>query len=172
MARKCKCPITKEYGTTDTFFKVNTNGKNKYYKSKEIYYRHLREERGRKKLIDFIVFEILNYKRKQKIPSLLFKRIKELNKKYNYKVIYETFVQNKKNISYWLNLENKFKDETGKINYMMAIITNNIEKINQLWLKRQKEQAKNQIKVDTSTINETTVVKKEINRGISDFLDD
>lgn len=132
----------------------------------------MREERSRKKLIDFIVFEVLNYKRKQNIPSLLFKRIKELNKKYSYRVIYETFVQNRKNISYWLNLENKFKNETGKINYMMAIIKNNIEKIDQLWSKRQKSQIKNQAKVDTSTINETTTIEKEIDKGISDFLDD
>ena len=148
------------------------NGRNKYYKSEEVYYRHMREERSRKKLIDFIVFEVLNYKRKQNIPSLLFKRIKELNKKYSYRVIYETFVQNRKNISYWLNLENKFKNETGKINYMMAIIKNNIEKIDQLWSKRQKSQIKNQAKVDTSTINETTTIEKEIDKGISDFLDD
>ena len=34
IARKCVCRVTKEYGTTDTFYKAEDN---RYYKSKEIY---------------------------------------------------------------------------------------------------------------------------------------
>jgi len=48
VARQCKCQVTGEKGTTDTFYKAD-NGK--YYKSKEVYDIWNKENENRKKLL-------------------------------------------------------------------------------------------------------------------------
>ena len=53
MARPCKCAITGEKGTTDTFVKIN----GKYYKSQEIYDANQMKKAKRKELIDFVCRE-------------------------------------------------------------------------------------------------------------------
>ena len=49
MARKVKCQITGEYGTSETFYKAD-NGK--YYKSKELYNVWNKENEDRKRVIE------------------------------------------------------------------------------------------------------------------------
>ena len=49
LARKVKCQITGEYGTSETFYKAD-NGK--YYKSKELYNVWNKENEDRKRVIE------------------------------------------------------------------------------------------------------------------------
>ena len=75
MARPCKCAITGEKGTTDTFVKIN----GKYYKSQEIYDTNQMKKAKRKELIDFVCREFLGYGNGQPFPTSLPKKLNELS---------------------------------------------------------------------------------------------
>ena len=81
MARPCKCAITGEKGTTDTFVKIN----GKYYKSQEIYDADQKSKAKRKELIDYVCREFLRYGNGQPFPtSLPISILKILPRKMNY----------------------------------------------------------------------------------------
>lgn len=172
--RKCKCQITKEIGTTDIFYKVNENGKNKYYKNKKIYDKYMKQKNDRDILLKYIALEILDYQEKQIVPTILLKKIKELNEFYEYEVIYEAFKEKKDTLKYWINLDGKFNSEYQKVSYMMAIINNSINDIYERWkIKQQRLQKENSINVDMNVLNdsEAVVVPKSEAIDISQFLD-
>ena len=59
MARKVKCNVTGEYGTTDTFIKID----NKYYKDIQTYECDRKEKDLWHELIDYICINLLNYQK-------------------------------------------------------------------------------------------------------------
>lgn len=170
MARRCRCRVTGEYGTTDIFYRVTDDkGKNKYYKSKEIYEQHIKEQKNREKLLEYIAIEILNYNQKKILPTILLKKIKEIHEVYNYEVILETFEKNKDTLEYWMNLEGKFENEFHRVSYMMAIIKDNIIDVYKEW-KRKQSQTKKEVEVDIDILNEDIKSSNKNKADISDFL--
>lgn len=137
--RKVKLQDTGDYSTSDVSYKA-PNGK--YYSSKESYEKLLNEHKMRTKCVDKIV-DLFGLKPGMKLPTLFYKRINELAI-YGFEVVYNTIVNNESSIT-WA-LENKeFNSEVGKVQYIMAIVQNNINeeyKIKQKQLKSQKENAK------------------------------
>jgi hypothetical protein len=152
MARVVKCQITHEIGNTDTFVKIN----GKYYKSQDIYDQHKKTVELHKKIVDTIANEFLNYQQGQIFPTMLNKKLKELDF-YPNEVILQTIEKNYDNIKYWMGTKN-FSNDIGKISYIFAIIKNCINDIYKDW-KRNKE-----IKVQENNTNiDLSLDIKEIN---------
>ena len=124
MARQCKCQVTGEKGTTDTFYKAD-NGK--YYKSKEVYDIWNKENEDRKNVIERFAVDFLDYKPGQVFPTVLTKKLKELEF-YGYDVINRTIDKAYNSIQYAIQ-HKEFKSDVGKISYIFAIIKNNINDV-------------------------------------------
>lgn len=175
--RRVRCQSTGEYGISGEFYRVRKNGRNLYYKNEETYLKMVKDKKIRDQLNNFVSVDILNYDGSQYLPPFFIKRVNELNKLYPMEVILETFKQNKDNLQYWMNQDSKFKNETGRINYMMAIINNNINNEYEKWKERQKaERRMERVNLDASNINlavEVSRTKRKTKKksdSISDFL--
>lgn len=123
LGRKCKCVVTGEYGNTDIFVKYG----NKYYKSDEIYQEDRKKKDTRKKLVDYICTEFLDYHPGQPFPPMLPKKLKELEY-YDNEIILETFQQKAQDIHYWLKAK-QFDSDIGRLSYIFAIVNNSISDI-------------------------------------------
>lgn len=172
MGRRCKCRYTNEYGTVSTFFKVvNNKGKNEYYKNEEIYKTMLAERKSREELLQYISINILNYDGSMFLPPSFLARIKNLNKTYPYEVILQTFKDNEDTLLYWMNQDNKFRDESNRLNYLMAIIQN---KINDTYLKWKVQERRNKEdntpNVELGLLDVNIKQTNKTNNGIGDFL--
>ena len=170
MARKVRCAVTREYGTSDTFIKIG----NKYYKSQQIYDEYEKEKVYRQKILDMISFDFLDYSPGQTFPTLIVKQLKQLDF-YSKEVIYQTFLKCYDNIMYYLKNKD-FKDDCAKIRYIFAIIKNNINDVYKECLReekiidKQEEQTTNFDVVDEqSMMNIGSKIKA---KDISDFLED
>ena len=136
MVRRCKCYITGEIGTTDTFVKIGSH----YYKNQYVYDEDKRLKEERRQLIDYICRTFLGYGEGQPFPSSLPKKLNELSY-YDNAVIFETFKQCKEDIVYWLGSKD-FTSEYGKIAYIFAIIGNKIADVNRKYVREEKKQPK------------------------------
>ena len=171
MARKVKCQITGEYGTSETFYKAD-NGK--YYKSKELYDVWNKKNEDRKHVIDKFATEFLGYVPGQVFPTILTKKLKELEF-YGYDVINRTIDKSYNSIQYALRIK-EFRSDMGKISYIFAIIKNNINDVYKQVLaeekseKRQQEQIAHIDVVDEQTIMDIGTKQKA--KDISSFLED
>jgi len=164
MARKVKCKMTNEYGTSDVFYRAD-NGE--YYKSKEIYDIYVYEKKCRIILIDKLI-DIMGYKNMTQFPTVLSKEVKILHETYSYGVILKTFNHCNKNIQYALSNKN-FGNEYGKIKYIFAIIKNNINDIDKQ--ESRKLIVENTKKVDVDIINNNTSNTKT-HKDLTNFLGD
>ena len=124
MARTVKCHITGETGTTDTFIKIGRF----YYKSQAVYDQYRHEIDTRNAIVTRIANEFLGYQAGQKFPAYIQKKLNELNY-YSYDVILKTIDKMSDKIMYYMN-NKEFKNESGKISYIFAIISNNINDVN------------------------------------------
>ena len=124
MARKVKCQITKEWGMSDDFYKA-PNGK--YYKSKKLYEVWIKEKADKAEFLDMFASEYLGYEKGQVFPTVLCKRLKELEF-YGFDVINQTVKKCHSSIEYALTHKN-FANENAKISYIFAIIKNNINDV-------------------------------------------
>lgn len=165
MARSCKCAITGEIGTTDTFVKIGS----KYYKSQEIYDAELQRKAKRRELIDYICREFLGYGNGQPFPTSLPKKIKELEF-YSDDIILETFKKCSPEINYQLE-HKQFSSEYGKLSYIFAIVKNNIADV---YTEVQRKQKQDEIsrKTEIECDNLSNVGTKTRGKDISSFLDD
>lgn len=167
MARRCKCYETKEIGTTDTFFKAPDGH---YYKSEEIYNKRIARTEYRKKIMDKIA-ELTNYEPGQKFPTVVTRRLKELEA-YDNKTIYETIVDHQDDILWSFNNKN-FDNEYGRFSYMMAIIVNNINDVVNIKLRDEKINKIENRKINTEDIDvEFDLNTKHKVRDISCFLEE
>ena len=167
MARKVKCQVTGEYGTADTFVKIN----NKYYKSMEIYENNRREKDLWNELIKYICDNFLGYEKGQPFPSLITRKLNELSF-YKREVIMQTFKEKEKDILYQINQDNKLNNDQDKIFYMFAIIRNSINDVNKRFKRKQLtevKQQKSEIDIETN-IKELGTNKK--GKDISSWLED
>lgn len=165
MARRCKCFITGEVGTTNTFVKIG----NHYYKNKEVYEADQKEKEKYKNLIDYICREFLGYGNGQPFPPVLPKKINELSY-YDYEVILEAFKECSHEIHYWLE-HKQFSSEYGKLSYMFAIVKDKIADVNKTFVRKQKQD--NQLptaQIECGDISDLGTKNK--GKDISSFLDD
>lgn len=170
MARKVRCCITKECGTSDTFYKDESTGR--YYKSKEIFDEWRNITNKRKELND-IIADIVGYYNGEKFPSSITKKVKELEEIYDIFTVYDTFVEKRDDIQFAIDSRD-FDTEYGKCAYIMAIVVNNI---NDIWIRRKREE-KTKLKQEATLKSEDmdfdyipAPVKKNT-KDISQFLED
>lgn len=164
MARKCKCAITGEIGTTDTFIKIGS----KYYKNQEIYDADQKKKQTYKELIDYICREFLGYGNGQPFPPILPKKIKELSF-YSNDVILETFKQYSDDIHYWIEYK-QFSTEYGMISYMFTIVKSHIADVarQEKRISTSNKQTNNLIECGDLSI----IGSKKQGKDISQFLND
>lgn len=171
MARQCKCQITGEIGTTDTFYKAE-NGK--YYKSKKLYDVWNKENEDRKKVIERFAMDFLDYEPGQVFPTVLMKKLKELEF-YGYDVINQTIDKTYNSIQYAIQHKD-FKNDIGKISYIFAIIKNNINDVYKQVLREEKVESKQKAQSDNfEPVSENDLMNigsKTKAKDISDFLED
>lgn len=165
MARKCKCAITGEIGTTDTFIKIGS----KYYKSQAVYDADQEKKESYKRLVDYICREFLGYGNGQPFPPILPKKIKELSF-YSSDVILETFKECSSDIHYWLE-HKQFSNEYGMISYMFSIVKGSIADVakKEKRMAASKEQLKNNM-IECGDLSD--IGSKKQGKDISRFLDD
>ena len=165
MARSCKCKVTGEIGTTDTFVKIGKY----YYKSQAVYDAEQKRINTYKSLLDYICNEFLGYGDGQPFPTSLPKKIKELSF-YDYEVILETFKILHDDICYWLE-HKQFETEYGKISYMFAMVRDKIADVNSD--KIRKEQQNEHIKkIEIECSDLSSMGTKTRGKDIGRFLDE
>lgn len=165
MARQCKCQVTGEKGTTDTFYKAD-NGK--YYKSKEVYDIWNKENEDRKNVIERFAVDFLDYKPGQVFPTVLTKKLKELEF-YGYDVINRTIDKAYNSIQYAIQHKD-FKNDVGKISYIFAIIKNNINDVYKQVVQEEKKsetvcEIDNEVNIDNIQTNHK---EKNIKKWLED----
>lgn len=109
-------------------------------------------------------------------PVYLIKKLKEFSY-YDDDVLLETVMQNKNNIE-WALKSKTFNTTIGKINYIMAILSNHISDVNKQW-QRQQERQSNQRVIETAPadfeseiLNSTTTeVLQNSNKAPQDVSD-
>lgn len=122
MARKVKCFITKEAGTSDTFVKIGKH----YYKSREVYDKWEQDKAYRNQCLKLIA-RYLGYADFQQFPTVVNKFLKEFAS-YGYDVVYDTLVNCKEKIEYAFNSKT-FSTDYSQCSYMFAIVKNNINDV-------------------------------------------
>lgn len=163
MGRPCKCHITGVEGNTDTFVKIGRF----YYQSQAVYNQYRHEIDTRNAIVSKIAYDFLGYQTGQKFPSYIQKKLNELNF-YSYDVILKTVEKMQDNILYYMN-NKEFKNESGKISYIFAIISNNINDVNKSyqWNKKCEQQEHNTEIID---IPESVPASSNV-RDITSWLD-
>ena len=171
MARKVKCQITKEWGMSDVFYKA-PNGK--YYKSQKLYEVWLKEKTDRAEFLDMFASEYLGYEKGQVFPTVLCKRLQELEF-YGFDVINQTVKKCHSSIEYALTHKD-FASENGKISYIFAIIKNNINDVYKEHLRKEKTIEKQQIQTNNIDVTDEqsimSIGSKQKAKDISSFLED
>jgi hypothetical protein len=165
MARQCKCCVTQEIGTTDTFIKIN----GKYYKNQEVYDADHKRKEDYRKLIDYISYELLGYGDGNSFPPSLPKKLKDLSF-YDYDVILRTFQKCHDDILYSFD-HKEFKNEYNKISYMFAIIKDKIGDVYKE-CQRQQQQETQMKKTEIECSDISNLGTKTAGKDISGFLDD
>lgn len=165
MARPCKCAITGEKGTTDTFVKIN----GRYYKSQEIYDADQMSKAKRRELIDYICREFLGYGNGQPFPTSLPQKLNELSF-YDNDVILETFKRCASDIHYQME-HKRFSAEYNKVAYMFAIVKNAIADVNtEFQHKKKQENTTKATEIECSNLSD--IGTKARGKDISGFLND
>ena len=123
MARKVKCQLTGEWGTSDTFFKAE-NGL--YYKSEQLYNDWQRKKKARTAAIDFFCVRFLGYEPGSVFPTWLTKKFKEYEDRYGFEKLLLCLKQQAGYIEYAISRKDFGGDTRWKINYIFAIINNYI----------------------------------------------
>lgn len=167
MARQCKCQVTGEKGTTDTFYKAD-NGK--YYKSKEVYDIWNKENEDRKNVIEKFAVDFLDYKPGQVFPTILTKKLKELEF-YGYDVINRTIDKAYNSIQYAIQHKD-FKNDVGKISYIFAIIKNNINDVYKQVVQEEKENKSETVCEINNEVDIDNIQTNHKEKNIKKWLED
>lgn len=156
-------------GLSDTFIKIE----GKYYKNQQVYEIWHEECENRKRTINVIACDFLDYNTGQVFPTVLTKKLKELEF-YGYDVIMETIEKCRSSIEYSIKTKS-FKNDMNKISYIMAIIKNNINDVYKEHLRTEKVMEKQQEQATNfEAVNEDTIMNigsKQKAKDISDFLE-
>lgn len=164
MGRKVKCCVTGEYGTSDSFVKIN----GKYYKSQEVYDNHMNELKTKDDLYRLFQY-FLGYEKNQPLSTIYFKRLKELEY-YTPDVILETAKEASDSID-WAMTHKEFKSDFGRITYIFAIVKNNIADVNRK-MKREKNAQKRLATTESDIYYSDIENGAHGSKDISKWLDD
>lgn len=176
MGRTVKCFATGEFGDANCFIKVEGH----YYKSREVYVQYRHEIDCHDRAIEMLCKNILKYQEGQPVPSLVFKKYKELSNFYSNDIILKTIKKQYDTLLYYAN-HKQFKDAAGKILYIFAIINNAIGDIYKAENEKKELQAKEKAKNDNFKVvaeNMNAGSKTELppgrlsQRNISQFIDE
>ena len=165
LGRKVKCQITKEIGSSDTFYKAD-NGL--YYKSKELYEEYKTEAEYRRKIIDFFCIELLGYEKGCAFPTVLTKKLESLSA-YSNKTIWATILYKEEDLRYWASVEGKFKNDFGKICYLFVIIINSINEVQKM-VKAKENQLTSAVEIppEIEDISNKTNQNKDISKWLEE----
>ena len=172
MGRKAKCRACGKELSTNEAFKVTEGKVNKYYCSQEEYEEIQRDKQRKEEC-----FKYLEGFMKVPISKIARKRINELHEYYSYEVIYRTIKFVEDRIRYAVENKN-FNSEQAMVNYLIAIIENNINIVLKEYEKEiadfQKlfEEPKNDIDLDIINDLDDKPIAKPRTNDISSFLDD
>lgn len=167
MARKVKCAVTGKIGTSDTFVKID----GKYYSSYDVYAEYAKSAEYRKKIIDKLAGEFLGYKEGQAFPTLLTKRLKDLDF-YDNETIYKTVIYSEDAIRYSMKMKN-FANDHARISYIMAILKANINTVFKQVIAERRELKKqpSQTNIDIDGMDESkNPIQKT--KDLSKFVED
>lgn len=181
--RVCKKNITPQNIKDGFGVKINYKEKNIYFCSESHCGEYFQEIRLREKEMEqikeidtFVKKNLFFYDDVQSLPNFFYNRLKDLRngtsrsrgqikngrkEGYSYNVILETFKASKDSILYSFRMK-QFKNESGRINYMFAIIEN---KINEVYIgmeniKKQDKKveiARENLETDSERINEVDI---------------
>lgn len=167
MSRSCKCAVTGEIGTTDTFVKIG----NRYYKSQEVYDKDKENKKYYKELIDYICKEFLGYEDNKKFSTLLPKELKRFSAYDNY-IILETVKRSAEDIRYWIHNHDSVSQDNIVL-YIIKVIQSNINDIEAAvqYENRQKKK-QNNVTMDVDNFDFSTIGTKAKGNDISRFLND
>ncbi|GCD11709.1 hypothetical protein [Clostridium tagluense] len=172
MARACKCKVCRADLKTDNAYKVSNGKINSYYCTKEEYDSNIKELQDQEKCFQ-TVSKILN--EPFTIPMMK-NEINKIHKYYSFIVIERTFLDFEDKINWCLN-NKQMKSEYAKTKYIVTIIANNINSVQNKYKQEQKDMAKlfekskiDIVDVDIMNIHEEQKLKTK-RPDISDFLD-
>lgn len=118
MARRVKCFVTKEYGTSDTFYKAPNK---KYFKDEATYL----EWKKTNELRDMCIKSICDVADYKLAPTFLNKIICEIGNAVGYDVLYETIQRDMEKFE-WVNANKQFSSEIQRLCYYQSIIKNTV----------------------------------------------
>ena len=122
-ARKVKLQDTGEIVGKDTAGIYQAPNK-KYYSSEDVYLAIDLDNKYREKCIEKM-YDVMGYAKEQKISTFFFKRLAEWREGYSYSVIDKAMELSANSIEYACRTKS-FNNENAKVNYIMAIIQNNL----------------------------------------------
>ena len=172
MGRKAKCRACGKELSTNEAFKVTEGKVNKYYCTQEEYEEIQRDKQRKEEC-----FKHLEGFMKVPISKIARKRINELHEYYSYEVIYRTIKFVEDRIRYAVENKN-FNSEQAMVNYLIAIIENNINIVLKEYekeiadFKKLFEEPKNDIDLDIINDLDDKPIAKPRTSDISSFLDD
>ena len=104
-----------------------------------------------------------------KIPGILFRKLKELDG-YNNEALY-LCIMDKSEVIKWAIDNKEFKDEVGRICYIMAIINNNIYPFHKAVVKKIKAR---KLEAEDEETEEDIVIENKVQktRDVSKWLED
>ena len=161
MARRVKCAVTGEYGTSDTFVKIDGH----YYKSEEVYEADKKKKADRLALIDYVCREFLGYSDGQPFSTFLPRKLQELSY-YSDALILHVFQEQATIIHDCLN-RMTFPNELNKISYIVGIVRNALPEALQ---KQERESRQEQLAASRLQNNEElTIVQTPVERRKNDI---
>ena len=174
MARKVKCQICKQGGTNEDFYKVTVGNRNFYYCNQAEYEKHEQDKIIRDKIFRKIAV-IWRLRSFELLPPIMKKEINKLADIYNYETVKIAIERAEQDLTYWMNVENKFTSDYNKTTYFIAILKgsymNSAYEENNHKQNTQKEIEQEVNKEEINNLNNIdTIVKTPTSRNILDFL--
>lgn len=150
---------------------------NKWYSSEEAWLKvkpdfvaKKHREKYWKLCIDFMA-DVLGYKERFPFPSLVTKRLKELEN-YGYDVVYDSMREHEDTLRYYVK-NKEFESDLQRIGYLFAIVKSNLLSLYNNKEEREKRRNRNDISLNNLIdLDEKVEVRKHKVRDISKFLDE
>lgn len=162
--RKVKCCVTGEMGSSDDFVKID----GRYYKSQAVYDEYQKDMEYYHKSIDMIS-DLMGYKPGQVFPTIVCKRLKELQF-YGNECLYNTIIDNYKTCEWYMSNKG-FTNDMQKSAYLFAIIKNNInDEYKKMIEKKNKKRRIENTYIETANLQDIGTSVK--GRDIGEFLEE
>ena len=168
---KVRCCITKERGSKDDFYFDEESGR--YFKNKEVF-DEWRAPIDKRKEINDMLADFVGYYNGEPFPTLITKKIRELESAYDIFTVYDAFIEKREEIQFAMD-SREFNNTYHKCSYIIAVIINNIDEI---WRRKKREEklkARQEAELESEDADFVYIpapVKRKNTRDISHFLED